>query len=511
MRNREWESMNEEEFEAMLERSVSDFPPEDVVAEVTPWKKAMRRVLTGMVLCAVTLDFWCLNYLLPAIGMVLSLLGFRTLQRENKWFRSCFFISVIRAACFFPVLVLHTTIIQNALLSTLSTVLTLLSLILLFGQFFCVWRGLRDVQKKVHLPPRAGSAVALMVWYALICVLAAIQYQGLLIAGAMIIGYLFLIRNLYKLSKELDEAGYSIRTVSLHVTDQCIVLVLVSALAIGCACGYSFGGRYPMNWAAVDSSEQTENEEIRNHLIELGFPEYVLNDLTAEDIASCAGASEIVVDITDKSLLEGSTTTEMYRSDGECNVEPTSDSSAKDLRLTGVGVQIPGEQERWIIFHHFLWTANPGCYGTESIQLWPVYQNSSDGWGAAGEVTGQVLYDRDGKTYASAYHSLGNQTFTFNSILWGEQTRNDVFATFSMPAQGEHYRGYIAYPVVEIQDGYSISSWVNYTHQKSRIPYPAVTAMEHQMTGNWNENGAFITIQDDFQFYTTENDIEIIH
>ena len=508
MRNREWESMNEEEFEAMLECSVSDFPPEDMVEEVTPWKKAMRRVLVGMALCTVTLNFWCLNYLLPSIGMVLALLGFRTLQRENKWFRSCFFISVIRTACFFPVLILHTTILQSVLLSALSTVLTLISLILLFGQFFCLWRGLRDVQKKVYLPPRAGSAVALMVWYALICVLAAIRYQGLLIAGAMIIGYLFLIRNLYKLSKELDEAGYSIRTVSLHVTDRCIVLILVSALTIGFACGYSLGGRYPMNWAAVNSAEQTENNEIRKQLIELGFPEYVLNDLTAEDIASCAGASQIVVDVTEKSLLEGSTTTEIYGSDGEYNAGPRSDSLAGDLRLTGIAVQIPGERERWIIFHHFLWTANPGCYGTESIQLWPVYQNSSDGWGAAGDVTGQVLYDRDGKTYASAYHYLGNQTFTSDSILWGEQTRTDVFATFSMPVRGEHYRGYIAYPIVELQDGYLISSWVNYTHQKSRIQYPAVTAMEHQMTGNWNENGAFITIQEEFS--PSEEDTEII-
>ena len=92
MSNHEWESMNERDFETMLEKSVLDF--DDVVEDVTPWRKAMSRVLIGMALCAITLNFWCLNYILPAVGMVLSLLGFRSLWRENKWFRNCFIITV---------------------------------------------------------------------------------------------------------------------------------------------------------------------------------------------------------------------------------------------------------------------------------------------------------------------------------------------------------------------------------------------------------------------------------
>ena len=117
MSNHEWESMNERDFETMLEKSVLDFPPDDVVEDVTPWRKAMSRVLVGMALCAITLNFWCLNYILPAVGMVLSLLGFRSLWRENKWFRNCFIITVIRAAYFFPMLILNTTIIQSTIFS----------------------------------------------------------------------------------------------------------------------------------------------------------------------------------------------------------------------------------------------------------------------------------------------------------------------------------------------------------------------------------------------------------
>ena len=99
---------------AMLAQSVPDTPPEEIVAEVTPWRRAMNRILFGMALCAITLNFRCLNYILPAVGTVLLLLGFRTLRRENRWLGGCFAVTVIPAVCIFATLVLNTTILQSA-------------------------------------------------------------------------------------------------------------------------------------------------------------------------------------------------------------------------------------------------------------------------------------------------------------------------------------------------------------------------------------------------------------
>ena len=79
-----------------------------------------------------------------------------------------------------------------------------------------------------------------------------------------------------------------------------------------------------------------------------------------------------------------------------------------------------------------------------------------------------------------------------------------------MPRQGESYRGHGAYPIAEMQDGYIISSWVNYTHQRSWLQYPAMTAMEKRMTNSWNDAGAFMTVQDALQFYPTNEGVEMI-
>ena len=61
MREYDVNNLNEQEFEAMLQDSVAELPPADIAYEVTPWRKAINRILTGFALGAVTLNFVGLN------------------------------------------------------------------------------------------------------------------------------------------------------------------------------------------------------------------------------------------------------------------------------------------------------------------------------------------------------------------------------------------------------------------------------------------------------------------
>ena len=502
MCDRPWETMTDADFEAMLAQSVPDVPPEEIVAEVTPWRRAMNRILFGMALCAITLNFLCLNYILPAVGTVLLLLGFRTLRRENRWLGGCFAVTVIRAVYFFATLVLNTTILQSAVFTpAVTTALTAVNAVLLLALYFCFWRGLLAVQKKAGLPAQTGGALALIVWYALVCVLAAVHYTGWIVPIAMLVGYGCILRSLYRLSGALDEAGYAIAPGPVRVTDRCLVLVIAAVLGIGCTLGYLFGGSYRMDWQPVDASTQTQTAAIRQQLLDLGFPEEVLNDLTPEDIAACDGALRIVTETEDYPVNDGRNMLwEAYNEKNERYYVQDTVYDVKELRLTGVAVQLPGERETWMVFHHFLWTTDPGFYGTEAIQIRPACRSIPEGWAAAGDVTGRVLYDRGGQTFAAPYASLGARTFTANTVLWGEQTNTDLFAAFSLPRHGEHCRGYVAYSTTEARDGYILSSGVYYTHQQSWLQYPVVTAMEKRLTTTWGDSGAFRTVQDALQF-----------
>lgn len=502
MCDRPWETMTDADFEAMLARSVPDTPPEEIVAEVTPWRRAMNRILFGMALCAVTLNFWCLNYILPAIGTVLLLLGFRTLRWENRWLGGCFAVTVIRAVYFFATLVLNTTILQSAVFTpAVTTALTAANAALLLALYFCFWRGLLAVQKKAGLPARAGGALALIVWHTLVCILAAVQYGGWVVPIAMLIGYGFILRSLCRLSGALDEAGYAIVPKPVRVTDRCLVLVIAAVLGIGCTLGYLFGSSYRMDWQPVDASTQAQTESTRQQLLDLGFPEAVLNDLTPEDIAACDGALRVVAEVEDYPVNDGRNVLwEAYNEKNERYYVQDTVYDVKELRLTGVAVQLPGERETWMVFHHFLWTTDPGFCGTEAIQIRPAYRSIPEGWSAAGDVTGRVLYDRGGQTFAAPYASLGARTFTANTILWGEQTNTDLFAAFSLPRHGEHARGYVAYSTTEALDGNILSSGEYYVHQQTWLQYPVVTAMEKRLTAAWGDTGAFRTVQDVLQF-----------
>lgn len=501
MREHERESARDDAFEALLAQSVAELPPEEIVADVTPWRRAMNRILFGMALCAITLNFWCLNYILPAIGTVLLLLGFRALRRENRWLGGCFAVTVIRAACFFATLILNTTILQSAVFTpAVTTTLTVTNAVLLLALYFCFWQGLRAVQRKAGLPAQGGGAGALLAWYVLMCVLAAVHYMGWIVPIAMLVGYVCILRSLFQLSRALDEAGYAITPQPVRVTDRCIALVLAAALGIGCTLGYLFGGSYRMDWQPADASEQTQTAAIRQQLLDLGFPEAVLNDLTPEDIAACDGALRVVSVTEDHPFNDGRTVSHK-ESDGEGGVVSVLDTvyDVRELRLTGVAVQLPGAQETWRVFHHFLWTTDPGFYGTEVLQIWSADQNTPDGWRFAGDVTGRVLYDRDGQTFTASYHTLGCQTYTADSVFFGQRTNSDLFAPFSMPRHAESARGYVAYTAAAVQSGCLLDSWINYTHQQSWLQYPAVTAQTHRMTCAQSSDGAFRTVQDALQ------------
>ena len=71
-------------FDELLREDAAALPP-PADGEITPWRTAMDRILWGMGLTTITLNFLWLDVLLPAIGAVLLVLGFRTgLPRQRR-------------------------------------------------------------------------------------------------------------------------------------------------------------------------------------------------------------------------------------------------------------------------------------------------------------------------------------------------------------------------------------------------------------------------------------------
>ncbi len=514
MSDRKRNILLDDDFDLLLSSVLPDTPPENIADSVTPWKKAMDRVVIGFAMSAVTFNFALLNYILPAIGMVLVLLGFRALRRENRFFTACYAVTFIRAAYFFPLLVLNTTIYQSAFYASSRVhLLTVLNLVLQFVQYYCLWRALKEVKQKADLEPDAASAAWLMVWHVVTCVLGLIHYSGWLIFIGMIAAYICIVRSLLKSARELDEAGYAICAAPVRLTDRALVIIIAVVFIGASVCGYVFGNSYKMDWTPRDTAEHSEAEAVKSHLLELGFPEYVLCDLTEEEILACDGAKLVVHDVMDHPINPGRRVEQkLPAKDGSSDIryEITTVYDKKELRITGVAVLLPCERETWMIFQHFLWTENPGFFGTECIQLWPP-DHFDLAWSTSDTVSGRLLYDCDGETYVSPYHSLGRETYESNPIFFGKSTRTDIFAAFSLPNRGSGHRGYISYSVEEMQDGWIMDCWINYLHHGKYIEYPAYTAIERRKNGSWSADKVYKLVQDALQFYPYDRGAQLIN
>ncbi len=490
MRENDWN-----ELEEMLADSLPDLPPEEIVRSVTPWRRAMDRVLTGSALRAVTLSLFGLQYLLPALGTLLLLLGYRALRRENRWFRACFVLAAAETAYSIPLLALNTSSVYapQVLTPAVSQCLTVLEMGLLLTQFLCLWRGLLAVQGRAGLPPKANAALGIVAWYAALCLSARLGWQGWLWGIPMLAGYVFLFLSLFRLSRTLEEAGYVLRPAPVRLPDRWLALGLAAVLALGCFCGYRFGSRYPMDWQPRDAAGTQETEAIRDHLLSLGFPEDVLRDLSPEDLAACQGAIRVVVDTTDLPMNPGrkvSTITNRGHNTFTEIIDTVYD--VKELHVTGVGVEVPGERSTWLLFHHFRWQVDPACRGTEALQLWLAGREDRGGWDMAGPITGRLLYDRDGQTFTAPYAYLGCPS---------EARSYEAYAAFSLPQEGEDCRGYLCYPVTAREGVSGFSSILHYTHQTSWRQYPARTAMAERMRNSWLGSEAFRTRGASLQAY----------
>lgn len=477
--------------------------PNTATGESTLWRTAINRILIGLVLSSITIRFFALDYVFPAIGSVLLLLGFRALRAENGYFKAGWIISVIQTAYLVFLLIIHATVWGHTIEQTMpATVLSCANLALTLLRIVYLWSGFRAVQRKTELPQHAGAVGALLVWFLALYVLGLLQF-GTIIGIPLLIVYIFILRSIYKRSVEVDRTGYIVQPASERYSERMIVCTLLTVTLIGIGIGLLFFNRYPMQWAAADTAEQVSQGDVRSHLLALGFPQEVLDDLTAADLEACRGAVRVVSTATDHPINGGREVVEQT----EKGTRRSTVYDVRELHITGVAVELPGDRAHWRLFHAFRWTVNSGFRGTEAIQVIPS-SRSDLGWNDAGEITGRVLYTADNATYVSPYHSLGYASYP-QSSFFGDSDVNYIFGEFSFPRKGENHRGYITYDIQETRADTIISSWIDYMHQRSLFQYPVQTAADFRMTASMlASDRVFITIQDALQFYPGDPDGE---
>lgn len=478
-------------FDELLREDAAALPP-PADGEITPWRTAMDRILWGMGLTTITLNFLWLDVLLPAIGAVLLVLGFRTLRRENAPLRWGYRLALLALAIRFAGDVLA------ALPVDVGNAPAYVHIPVTLALYVCLWRGMVGVSRAAGAEkPAAPAAGAMALFYALLLPLALIGLQGWLLVMPILIVYAAILRNMWKLTRSLADTGYVITAAPVRLPGWAVLWGSLGLLLATILLAAFLGQRYPMDWHTRDDAPQ--DETIRQQLLTKGFPSYVLDDLTAEEVSRMAGTVRVYRQVErlysdtdyrtittthymsdpDRPLVFDRTITDV---DGEGERHYTYVYRVYDTleqTMTHVAVELPEEDgvRRYIYIHHLTYAAPPSPY-TETLELWPAWQTQGD-WFPGGHVSGRVLCERNGTAQAAAFHTLKSGSQQVSDLFGTRQTQR-ITAGWSFPRGVESPRAYVFYDALRGQDGWVIESWANYVCQTAPVyPFRDAAALWH--------------------------------
>ena len=469
-------------FDALLTEGADALPP---APDVSPWRGAMSCIVWGIALKTLTLQLLYLDDILPTLGCILLVLGFRTLRQENGALRWAYGLSIAAAVMRSAAMVLA------ALPVDVGRTFGCADSALMLGMLIALWRGMTGVSRAAGAEkPSAPAAGALAAFYAVLILLAFIGLEGWLLVLPVLAVYLVILRNLVKLFRSLENTGYAIHAAPVHLPAAAVLWGYLGLTLAAVVLAMLLGQRYPMDWQVRDDAPQ--DAAIRAELLELGFPQDVLDDLTAEEVARMSGARAVFVN-EDKLYNQtkyreivmehylGEDPLRVLRYDRTITTKHDDGTRSYtyvyrafdtlEQTMTSVAVELVGAdgEKHYIVIHHLYYDTQPSSRYTEGMTVWPVWKMESS-WRPGTLCSGRVLCTRRGTAQTAALHGLAYDDRQVTGFF-GTDRRASFDAQWTRPSGAGDVRMYMLYDAFCGGDAWVLTSYGNYTRQSKPV-YP---------------------------------------
>ena len=460
--------MRPDEFDRALMDEMGQLPPPpDAAALVTPWQTAIKKILWGMVLTTFKLEFFYLQYILPLLGACLLYLGYRSLRRENNWFRLCHIISGFQLIWHMTCDVLAATPVmelwgQSPYALHAGLAVNCVDIFLLF----MLRGGVRAAFAKTgESKPRDWlvwgiaahvATLAIAIWCDLVPLTEPtlfgmsiskewyfLYHARVLAAIAM---QIFLLVCIAKQSGALAGRGYDIIPVPVRLPAGAVIGTVFALVLLALPPAMYLGGHIdngPTEPAAVTLTQ--EAAVIRERLVVLGLPEELAACLDGEELSRCAGATAVHEPVVLQSYNYGD------KDYGRAEGNPLT------VALTGLEaeqsvwmVELPEGQVRYYCW--FRYTTLPALRLQEQFTADPIGNYPTEDYAA------RIFWTEEGRTLAAVpeLHLSGGQTadqlneeardwFQHELDRLGGRLHYTPWFAFSIPKKAESFQGYLAY------------------------------------------------------------------
>lgn len=442
------------EKEVIKEEIVNEAESNEKAERINPWHMPIYCITWGFFLTSFTLNFFLLQYILPTLGIVLMYLGFRSIRRGNRWFFAAWIITAIKLIWQAVQLLLYATpaflFIQN------NNYIKIMLLILQIALFIALRNALQEVFKQADIKPTRDPALLAIIWTCLIALFDAFHYvNGLIIVIPLFILFFFILQSLSIVREELGGAADLFVEAPVKWNDR-----MATAAYLVCCILLVFAGCIYANHIRLNASEQTAatDSETRAKLIELGFPENIIKDISDKDISALN--KTIHVETNSKTLCfhYANVTTRTGPNRYSTYTEP----HGCNLEATTVYMEFP--DHLIYVIEYFNWV--------DSKAYW---QDGFTIWNQVGIelLNGALLYQKNGVNYTTRIPRLKCESVTTNSFFGSDESKR-ISGAVSYPFESEHQRGYILYRIQFPQDQIISGNCLNYLHQDHPIQFPYV-------------------------------------
>lgn len=485
--------MSPNEFDRSLMEDMSQLPPAPgEVESYTPWRAAMTKILWGMGLTTFRFEFFYLQYILPLLGTALLYLGYRSLRRENRWFRLCWVLSGVLLAVHMATDILTATpvmgwITQNPALNWgLTWPLVGMQLLLLFA----LWRGTRAAFASVgEAEPRDWLkrglvcyllSLAIALWSELVPLTQddgffgpsiLEQYEWLYYGRsiAFIALQIYLLVCIARQSGALADRGYAITPVPVRFTPTVFLAGVFAVVLLSSIAALWLSSRAPALEAQPLSAVHVEEySSVRAHLVDLGMDADLANSLDKTELERCRDALAVY----DLPL------THAYGENTYNREDETGRADVEYVTLRSWAVQLPDDQVRYYLT--FRWLQNPEYNIRDGLTGDPSSYDPSYDFSA------RILWDQDGQTWSAAptVHLGGGETpeeLPDWALEWYDYELEALghlayipWCQFSFPADSENRWGWMAWSQDRSDDAGTLYylSLLFYRHQVSWLHYP---------------------------------------